>query len=397
MADTHYVHRSSGQYKFRPVVERNSDSLRFAFAGDLCMPPQAAVPGDVFARTACLNAIGKRVHDADIGVVNLEGPIVEELGVQRAGVTVHLHNAPEVLKAASMSGFDVLNLANNHIMDFGPAGLASTLEHISRAGLKAVGAGQDRVTASKPLCITVRGRRVGLLAFTTDVMSVRSVLATYERPGCASLCNAEEVLKSIRFLRREVDLVCVLVHWGQEFYQYPAWEQIVLARQMVDAGAGLVIGHHPHMLQGVEYYRDGFIAYSLGNFFFPRLRSDNGRMIWEKPLSREFLLVAVDIDDQMRPQASFLAGQKVRDRVLVPYQGKALVDFARRYERLCAPLTERDYESRWISYAARRSKELSREATREAILKALHTPVSDLVRTIRFEDVRRNLDRLAHM
>jgi hypothetical protein len=327
----------------------------------------------------------------------LEGPIVVQVEEKRASVSVHLRNDPSAIEVARTCGFNVFNLANNHIMDFGASGLNSTLEHIKRAGLHGLGAGKDKTTASHPLLFTVRGRKIGLLSFTTDVTSVRSVLADETTVGCASLTCEKDVLQSIHKLRQEVDLVCVLLHWGSEYYLYPSWEQVVFARQMVDAGAGLVIGHHPHVLQGMELYREGLIAYSLGNFLFPRVRSDNGRFLWEKPMSREFLLLVFDIDDQLRPKARFLAGQKNRDGVLAPYQGDALIDFQRRYERLCSPLNGPDYALWWTTYSKNRRRELERETAREAILKALHTPVSELFRTVRFEDVRRNLLRLTHM
>lgn len=364
-------------------------AIRLVFGGDFCLYE------DGFEQTrGCLAGLQPLLPDMDLGLLNFEGPVVEGEPERRAGVHVHLRNSRRSVEVASAAGFHLFNLANNHTMDFGRAGLESTLQSIEQAGCRCFGAGLDAVGAGAPAIVECNGRRIGFLGYTSASLHVGALLAA-GGPGCASLDQPGVVLEAVARLKREVDLVCVVPHWGHEFYQYPAAEQVALARAMVDAGAGLVIGHHPHVVQGVERYHDSIIAYSLGNLFLPRIQTRTGRMQWEKSLCRQFMILAIDLGPGDTLTVSVLGGEKEKQNRLIPATGTRGERFLQQVRELSEPLENEDYSRFWAAYADRRARELRRETLREAGLKLFHTPPGQLLKTLSWADVTRNLRRLA--
>lgn len=174
---------------------------------------------------------------------------------------------PRLLPGLRASGVDAVSLANNHSLDYGRAALRETLAHLRRVGLAAAGAGEDASRASRPILLRAGGQTVALLA-ASRVLPSGDWYAGSGRPGIASAYDPSRLLREIRAARPTADVVVVYLHWGKERALRPEWYQRALARQCVDAGADLVIGTHPHVLQGFEYYRGKLVAYSLGNFVF---------------------------------------------------------------------------------------------------------------------------------
>ena len=174
---------------------------------------------------------------------------------------------PRLLPGLRTSGVDAVSLANNHSLDYGRAALRETLAHLRRVGLAAAGAGEDASRASRPILLRAGGQTVALLA-ASRVLPSGDWYAGSGRPGIASAYDPSRLLREIRAARPTADVVVVYLHWGKERALRPEWYQRALARQCVDAGADLVVGSHPHVLQGFEYYRGKLVAYSLGNFVF---------------------------------------------------------------------------------------------------------------------------------
>jgi poly-gamma-glutamate synthesis protein (capsule biosynthesis protein) len=164
--------------------------------------------------------------------------------------------------------FAVMQLANNHAMDYGGEGLADTCAALDAAGIAHVGAGADYAAADAPVVIAARGVRVGFLAYSLIVPPGSA--AGRDRPGLNTLPAqyAQWLRRDIAALRPQCDLVVVGFHWGHEGSSVPDADQRRIGRAAIDAGADLVIGGHPHTFQGVEYYGAGLIAYSMGNFCF---------------------------------------------------------------------------------------------------------------------------------
>ena len=174
---------------------------------------------------------------------------------------------PDLLPGLRRSGLEAVSLANNHTLDYGTAGLLATLRHLQEAGLGAVGAGANQAQAFRPLLVNAGGRRLALLA-ASRVLPTTRWRAGPRRPGLAQAYEPALLLAAIKAARPQADLVAVYLHWGQEGALSPTAGQRRLARQCIGAGADLVVGCHPHVLQGFEYYRGKLVAYSLGNFLF---------------------------------------------------------------------------------------------------------------------------------
>jgi poly-gamma-glutamate synthesis protein (capsule biosynthesis protein) len=218
---------------------------------------------------APLSNVSPWLQDADLVLGNLESAIVgeniEPPPMPKAGPTPYILNAP--LTAPDMlrqAGFDILGLANNHTLDYRSVGLAETVERLKQAGLMTVGAGENIEAAYRPLLVDVKGVRLAFLAF--------NIIGGYQSADPDSWANAtwDETLatQAIAQAQRQAEAIIVSIHWGDEYLIYPSPSQHKVAQIVLDAGADLVLGHHPHVVQGTEVVGDSFVAYSLGNFVF---------------------------------------------------------------------------------------------------------------------------------
>jgi poly-gamma-glutamate synthesis protein (capsule biosynthesis protein) len=208
---------------------------------------------------------------SDIRFGNLELPLTERVAATYKDYVFRA--PPSSVDALTGAGFNVLSLANNHALDYGSEGLLDTLATLERAGIAGVGAGRSAEEARRPAVLTVKGVRVAFLAYTNtpnDSISGWNAAADEagaERPGVA-WGRAEDIRRDVAAARAGADVVIVSLHSGFEYTATPNPRQRELARASVDAGAALVLGGHPHVLQGVEFYRGAPIIYSLGNFVF---------------------------------------------------------------------------------------------------------------------------------
>ena len=171
---------------------------------------------------------------------------------------------PELGGTLAAAGFDAVSLGNNHAFDFGGVGLLDTLDTLRNAGLRWFGAGMDETAARAPRLMEARGYTVALLGYSgVD----ESGFAAGSAPGVAR-ASAAAIQAAVARAAGEADYVIVVVHAGIEYTRQPSALQRELAHAAIDAGADVVIGHHPHVLQPWERYGDGLILYSLGNFVF---------------------------------------------------------------------------------------------------------------------------------
>ncbi|MFD2699930.1 CapA family protein [Paenibacillus shunpengii] len=212
--------------------------------------------------------LGNLFKNDDLTFINLETPVTTG-GEAALGKSYVYKSSPKALEAMKEAGVDIVNLANNHILDQGQAGLADTLKYLKDYQINYVGAGLDRKTAYAPVYYEVKGMRIALLGFTR-VIPEASWRAESGKPGVADAYNSTDAVKAIGQARKEADLVIVMSHWGEERQTMPNDIQTQLGHEFIDAGADLVIGGHPHVLQGLESYKGKWIAYSTGNFIFSR-------------------------------------------------------------------------------------------------------------------------------
>jgi poly-gamma-glutamate synthesis protein (capsule biosynthesis protein) len=208
------------------------------------------------------------LRTADITLGNLECPIsTRGLPVEKT----YTFLAPlEAGQALSYGGFDVVNLANNHIFDYGQDAFEDTLANLKEHQILPVGAGRNEAEAYSPVIVEVNGLKLAFLAYL-DVPTLDydylQWQALGEQPGVA-WAHAEKIRTGVSAAKQSADIVIVLLHNGYEFAQRVAGAQQDVAHLAIDSGASLVIGSHPHVIQRLEEYHGGLIAYSMGNFVF---------------------------------------------------------------------------------------------------------------------------------
>ncbi len=236
--------------------------------------------GDVYLSGHVLNAYDKaggihgvldegireEIAASDIFMVNQEFPFTER-GTAAADKQFTFRLPPERMQVMNDMGIDIVTLANNHILDFGPEGLLDSLDALDEAGILHVGGGKDLEQAKRPEFIEVKGRTIGFLG-TSRVYMDAGWAAGPDHPGVFSTYDSRQAVEAIREARELCDYLVVYVHWGVERETTPKEYQRVMGREYIDAGADLVIGSHPHVLQSLEYYEGKPIVYSLGNFVF---------------------------------------------------------------------------------------------------------------------------------
>lgn len=254
-----------GQAASTPELPPDDTALSAVAVGDLMFGRFVAEvveergPDWPFARVA------PYLEAADYVTGNFEHPVVLGEGYPEAEKLIHLKTGPETVEALARANFTTLSVANNHTMDYGEPGLADTMTVFADAGIPIVGVGENREAALEILYEEYNGLEVATLGFT-DVYSEGFTAQAFR--GGVLPTDPDVFLPLIAEAAAEADLVVVHVHWGQEYDTSPHPRQEALGRAMADAGADLVIGHHPHVLMPVERYGDSVIFYSLGNFVF---------------------------------------------------------------------------------------------------------------------------------
>ncbi len=203
------------------------------------------------------------LNSADITFANLEGPISER--GKNQGSIYSFRFDPQVVDALQFAGFDILSVANNHIFDYGEEGLVDTVQILRNKGIYSIGAGENYEIANGATIFERENIKIAYLAYTD--LYPRGLMAQDNRPGVSD-SDLEKIKQRIKELKSQVDLVMVSWHWGVEYQLKSNENQKKVAHELIEAGADLIIGHHPHVAQEIEKYKQGWIIYSLGNFVF---------------------------------------------------------------------------------------------------------------------------------
>lgn len=251
-----------------------AEPVRLVFVGDVMLDDgpgkTIAAGGDPLAPFAAA------LKDADFTVGNLECPVATT-GKPLDNKIYTFRARPQVLEVLK-GRFDALAVANNHSGDYGPEAFMETLDLLDKAGIRHFGGGRNLAAAHAPLWVERKGLRIALLGY--NEFKPRSFEAGPDWPGVA-WSEDSQVVADIRAARAAgADLVIPVMHWGWEREPQPSERQRQLARTMIDAGADLVIGGHPHVTQGAEYYKGKLIVYSLGNFVFDGFDTPDTRRGW---------------------------------------------------------------------------------------------------------------------
>lgn len=290
-------------------------TITVAAVGDLCFASSVRRLISAKGPKAPFSSTGTLLRGADVTVGNLECAI-SKYGHPVPGKTYTFEGPPSAVRGLSWAGFDLLAQANNHARDYGSRALLDTIRRLDIVGIGHAGAGHDRQAAWAPEIITRKHAKIGFLSFCQ--IGPSTFRATSSSSGTAYTMSLSAVTRAIRRAHAKADYVIVAYHWGIEREFTPTGTQVRFGRASVRAGADLVLSHHPHVIQGVEFYRSGLIAYSLGNFVFsPGSASGHDTMILTLALGphgiRNVIARATHIDPYGRP---VLAKGATRTRIL---------------------------------------------------------------------------------
>lgn len=253
------------------------------------------------------------LETGDIVFGNLEGPIIEgfEVGINQ----LRLRAPPGVEKALKNANFSILSLANNHSFDYGEKGLLDTLNYLLKAGIRFVGAGKSEKEAYDYVILEKKGRKFAFLAYVEKNFISSFSVASGSKPGVAVL-NKEKLKEAIAKAREIADFVIVSMHFGIEYQKTPSSFQREFAREAIDSGADIVVGHHPHVIQEIEKYKEGYIFYSLGNFIFdqttPKSTKEGlmAKIVFKDKKLREIEITPVFIERFSQPRV--LEGEEAK-------------------------------------------------------------------------------------
>jgi poly-gamma-glutamate capsule biosynthesis protein CapA/YwtB (metallophosphatase superfamily) len=214
-------------------------------------------------------AVRALFQDADLALVNLEGPAIDGFRWHPHGLTFTFD--PDLLKGLQNAGIDVVTIGNNHIGNAGPDGVIETIAHLGELGIDHVGAGRDRAAARAPAWFEIAGQRIALLGYD----AVRPAdNATAKRAGSAGLVSAHYRADVAAARDAGADVVVVLPHWGVEYRATPSAGQRAHARALIKAGTTLILGSHSHWAGAMELVDEAPVLYSLGNLVFDLTRSE---------------------------------------------------------------------------------------------------------------------------
>ncbi|WP_321430912.1 CapA family protein [uncultured Methanolobus sp.] len=208
---------------------------------------------------------------ADITFGNLEC-ILSDIDINLKSLSsVSLRGAEKSIYELKSAHFNVVSIANNHVLEHGEFSLKRSKKLLQQHGICAIGVAESKKESRKVFVMNIKGIRIGFLAYCL----IR------DKTAYCSVDNEKEIIDDVRNATSKVDILIVSMHWGDEFIRNPSPHQVELGHAIIDAGAKIILGHHPHVLQGVEEYNGGIIAYSMGNFVFD---------MWQKKMRESMIL-----------------------------------------------------------------------------------------------------------
>lgn len=306
----------------KTAEENASKPITLVFVGDIMMDRgvRRSIEKNFSGDYHALFKNTSYIKDADIAFANLEGPV----GVtgRRVGSEYSFHMDPSALTAVRDAGFDIVSFANNHVGDYAQTGFEESLSELQKNSILYAGAGITYADATTPRIITVRGLKVGFLA-ATDVgpnwMKATDAHANMPAQPGILLATDPNLSNIITDAKAQVDVLVMSFHWGIEYSSANA-RQASLAHRVIDAGADIVVGAHPHVMQKTETYKGKPIFYSLGNFIFDQYFS---------PYTLEGMVGEVSIDPktkQLTPSEQIVPlSKQFIPQALIPFDESMLL------------------------------------------------------------------------
>jgi len=259
-------------------MNTESEPLKINIIGDIVFPPYNDYNKYNF------KYINQFLNQNSINIGNLEAPIlfsptlINKKELQRKRIIMYSEQSAVIfLKTLNISA---VSLANNHIFDFGYEGFKQTVKILSENNIEWFGAGKNLKSSIKPLVIKKNNIKIGLIGIGWSI--IESINSKKESYGVPSINY--NYLSLIDYLKKKIDFLIIYFHWGYEHERFPLPYQREIAHKMIDFGANLIIGSHPHRIQGIEKYSNGLIVYSLGNFIIPSKKYIQGYFTPKFPL-----------------------------------------------------------------------------------------------------------------
>jgi len=271
------VKEKEEEIKEEKIKEEKYEDIDISFLGDVMTDSFIGDYVDSNGVDYPFEQVGNILNGDDITIANFESSISLR-GETFKPKGFGFRSKPYTLEGLVNNGIDTVSLANNHILDFGEVAFRDTIDSLEKYDIRHVGAGENINQAEKPLIIEQDNYTIGVVAYNS-ILPWESWKASKNGVGTSWFTKDynDKIIENIKSTKKNCDLVFVILHWGIEYSDKPEEWQIELAHRMIDAGADGVIGHHPHVLQGIEIYNEKPILYSIGNFVFLKKDEDAGR------------------------------------------------------------------------------------------------------------------------
>lgn len=256
------------------VCYGEGNDIRIGVVGDICFDGIVKKSIEEYGKDAMFYGYEEEITKSDMIFANLETTITER-GSRVQGKKFTFRSSPEMLKVLKKNRIGIVSIANNHIVDYGEEGFCDTLDNLRKYGVLYSGAGKNRKeTTIFPVYIK-NGIKIGFIAFS-KVIPYREWNVDVDRRGIRGIYpqHEKEAMELIKAAKSRCDILIVSVHWGIERSDEPRKNEIVLAKKMIDSGADIIMGHHTHTVQRLDYYKGKPIFYSLGNFVFGKASLD---------------------------------------------------------------------------------------------------------------------------
>lgn len=254
-----------------PEIEHTSSEVVVTFAGDICFHEEGYVMDyydTVNDLEKCISPeLLQIMKDSDVFCLNHEYTIGES-GTATTAKTYAFQAKPERMNLLTEMGVDLVTLSNNHVYDYGPEALHETCDLLSQANIDYIGGGHNISDAKKAVYYEINGLKIGVVAASNAEVHRFTPQATDDSPGILLAYDMAEYLAVVKEASQNCDYLIAYMHWGTEDSNYLNEQQQSEGRQLLEAGADIVIGGHPHVLQGMEYVDGKPIVYSMGDFWF---------------------------------------------------------------------------------------------------------------------------------
>lgn len=266
------------------VVEGKKDYVSIGFAGDVSLADNWAImPYYNSRKKGVLGILSEGMisymKKQDFMIINSEFAFSNR-GSAMANKLYTFRAKPDNVKVYDEMGVDMVTLANNHVYDYGKEAFFDTLDTFDNANIPYIGAGANKSEAEDAYYLVINGYKISFLNATRAEKYILTPEALDSSPGVFRCYDPTRLSERIKEEKQISDYVVVIVHWGKENYHELEDVQLETGKLYIDSGADMVIGHHAHVLQGVEFYKGKLIAYNLGNFIFNSLNVDTGILNW---------------------------------------------------------------------------------------------------------------------